>query len=84
MKATTLQEKEMLHISKKIPNQEKLYQLAACLEMTQNLNYILQDPFKQKRAGFELLYEWVNNKGGVRDEMVEVLQEIDLPHLANM
>ena len=74
----------MLLISKKIPSQKKLKELAACLEMTQNLSYILQDPSKQKRAGFELLYEWVNNKGGVRDEMVEVLQEIDLPHLANM
>ena len=74
----------MLDISKKIPNQEKLFELAACLEMTQNFNVILQDPFKQKQAGFELLYEWVNNKGGVRDEMVEVLQEIGLPQLADM
>ena len=47
-------------------------------------NVILQDPSKQKRAGFELLYEWVNNKGGVRDELVEVLQNIDLPQLAQM
>ena len=74
----------MLDISKKIPSQEKLFELAACLEMTQNLKIILQDPSKQKRAGFELLYEWVNNKGGGRDHMVEVLQEIDLPHLASM
>ena len=74
----------MLDISKKIPNQEKLYELAACLEMTQNLNVILQDPSKQKRAGFELLYEWVNNKGGVRNEMEKVLQEIELPQLAEM
>ena len=74
----------MWDISKKIPNEEKLYDLAANFEMTQNFNVILQDPSKQKRAGFELLYEWVNNKGGVRDEMVEVLQEIDLPQLAEM
>ena len=74
----------MLDISKKIPNQEKLYELAACLEMTQNLNVILQDPSKQKRAGFELLYEWVNNKGGIRNEMEKVLQEIELPQLAEM
>ena len=74
----------MWDISKTISNQEKLHELAAHLEMTQNFNVILQDPSKQKRAGFELLYEWVNNKGGVRDEMVEVLQEIDLPQLADM
>ena len=74
----------MWDISKKIPNEEKLYDLAANFEMTQNFNVILQDPSKQKRAGFELLYEWVNNKGGVRDEMVEILQEIDLPQLAEM
>ena len=74
----------MWDISKKIPNEEKLYDLAANFEMTQNFNVILQDPSKQKRAGFELLYEWVNNKGGVRDELVEVLQEIDLPQLAEM
>ena len=74
----------MLAISKRIPNQEKFFDLAACLEMAQNFNIILQDPFKQKRAGFELLYEWVNNKRGVRDELVEVLQEIDLPQLAEM
>ena len=74
----------MLDISKKIPNQQKLFELAACLEMTQNLKTILQDPSKQTRAGFELLYEWVNNKGGSRNDMVEVLQEIDLPHLARL
>ena len=74
----------MWDISKKIPNEEKLYDLAANFEMTQNFNVILQDPSKQKRAGFELLYEWVNNKGGVRDEMVKALQEIDLPQLAEM
>ena len=74
----------MLDISKRIPNQEKLFELAACLEMTQNFNVILQDPSKHKRAGFELLYEWVNNKGGVRDEMVKILQAIDLPQLAEM
>ena len=74
----------MLDISKRIPNQEKLFELAACLEMTQNFNVILQDSSKHKRAGFELLYEWVNNKGGVRDEMVKILQAIDLPQLAEM
>ena len=79
-----LQQKEMWDISKKIPNQDKLFELAANLEMTQNLNVILQDPSKQKRGGFELLYEWVNNKGGVRDKMVEVLQEIGLAELAEM
>ena len=74
----------MLDISKRIPNQEKLFELAACLEMTQNFNVILQDPSKHKQAGFELLYEWVNNKGGVRDEVVKILQAIDLPQLAEM
>ena len=74
----------MWDISKRISDQEKLFELAANLEMTQNFNVILQDPSKQKRAGFELLYEWVNNKGGVRDEMVKALQEIDLPQLAEM
>ena len=74
----------MWDISKRITDQEKLFELAANLEMTQNLNVILQDPSKQKWAGFELLCEWVNNKGGVRDEMVEVLQEINLPQLADM
>ena len=74
----------MWDIGKKISNQEKLFELAANLEMTQNFNVILRDPSRQQRAGFELLYEWVNNKGGVRDEMVEVLQEIDLPQLADM
>ena len=52
-----LQQKEMWDISKKIPNQDKLFELAANLEMTQNLNVILQDTSKQKRGGFELLYE---------------------------
>ena len=74
----------MWDISKRISDQERLFELAANLEMTQNFNVILQDPSKQKRAGFELLYEWVNNKGGVRDELVEVLQNIDLPQLAQM
>ena len=74
----------MWDISKRISDQEKLFELAANLEMTQNFNVILRDPSKQKRAGFELLYEWVNNKGGVREELVEVLQEIDLPQLAQM
>ena len=74
----------MWDISKRISDQEKLFELVANLEMTQNLNVILQDPSKQKQAGFELLYEWVNNKGGVRDEMVKALQEIDLPQLAEM
>ena len=74
----------MWDISKRISDQERLFELAANLEMTQNFNVILQDPSKQKRAGFELLYEWVNNKGGVRDELVEVLQKIDLPQLAEM
>ena len=79
-----LLEKEMLDISKKIPNQEKLYELAAHLEMTQTFNVILQDPSKQKRAGFELLYEWVHNKGGVRDKIVDVLFKIDLSQLSEM
>ena len=52
--------------------------------MTSNLNTILQDHTKRQLAGFNLLYEWVNHKGGVRDELVEVLKAIDLLQLADM
>lgn len=74
----------MLLISQKIPNEKKLCELAAHWEMTSNLNTILQDHTKRQLAGFNLLYEWVNHKGGVRDELVEVLKEIDLLQLADM
>ena len=74
----------MLLISQKIPSSKKLNELAAHLELASSLNNILRDPTKSELPGFNLLYEWVNNKGGVRDEMVKVLQEIDLPHLADM
>ena len=74
----------MLLISKNIPNQDTLFELAAHLEMKSNLDIILQDPSKKRRAGFELLYEWIKQKGGARDRLVEVLEGVDLPQLANM
>ena len=74
----------MLLISQKIPNERKLCELAAHWEMTSNLNTILQDHSKSQLAGFNLLYEWVNHKGGVRDELVEVFIEIGLLQLADM
>ena len=83
-KTSKLQEKEMILISKKISKEEKISELAAHLEMTSNLNVIIQDPKRSQLAGFNLLYEWVNHKGGVRDELVEALKEINLPLLAEM
>ena len=74
----------MLSISKNIPSQDILFELAAHLEMKSNLDVILRDPSKNRRAGFELLYEWIKQKGGARDRLVEILEEIDLPQLANM
>ena len=74
----------MLLISQKFPSPEKLNELAAHLELTASLNSILRDPTKSELAGFNLLYEWVKHKGGVRNELVETLRDIDLPQLAVM
>ena len=74
----------MLLISKRIPSPEKLNELAAHLELTPNLITILREPTKNQLAGFHLLYEWVIHKGGTRDELVEILRDIDLPQLVAM
>ena len=74
----------MLLISQKIPSPKKLNELAAHLEMKSNLNTIFQDPHKSQLPGFELLYEWIEHKGGTRDELVETLRDIDLPQLVDM
>ena len=74
----------MLLISKKIPSPEKLNELAALLELTSNLTTILREPTKNQLAGFHLLHEWVIHKGGTRDELVEILRDLDLLQLAAM
>ena len=74
----------MLLISQKIPSPKKLNELAAHLELASSLNNILRDPTKSELAGFNLLYEWVKYKGGIHDELVETLRDIDLPQLAVM
>jgi hypothetical protein len=73
----------MLKVSERIQSPQMLSTLAALLNMTSNLKRIQADDSNRGQVGFELLYEWTQ-ADGIRNELVQVLNELKLNHLAQM